>query len=239
MTRIKQSLAAFILISFSAISSYGQRTCDVELILDAPQDGAVFTVGDPIPVKLTIKNNGPDPLQPGDNIHIMNPKGTVDIFIPNVSFVAGESLIFIDETVPATLSGSVSWTGDYCYYIRYIPMAMQFIDPDSINNRVCKTITIKPKGTSIGKQEKESLTIYPNPTSNEVTIDHDGFGMAAITILVSDITGRKVMHIEHNKQPLNSATSLNLNVQQLRAGVYFVELRTGDRKALRKLIIQK
>jgi uncharacterized delta-60 repeat protein len=69
-----------------------------------------------------------------------------------------------------------------------------------------------------------SLRIYPNPASSLLRVD--GLDPAqTTTLIVTDASGHTVLTARVGKQ-----LSTNLNITNLAAGIYFLEVRTGDKK---------
>lgn len=71
--------------------------------------------------------------------------------------------------------------------------------------------------TSSSSLARESINIYPNPTSEKVNIETSGLGK---TYQVFDLNGRLLM----NGFLVNSITTLNL--EALKAGIYFIRVNT-------------
>ena len=73
----------------------------------------------------------------------------------------------------------------------------------------------------------ESVTLYPNPTSDFVRISA---GESIDLVRVFDVTGRVV------KESSPEKSDFSLNVSGLSKGVYLVKLNSGDKEATTKLI---
>jgi hypothetical protein len=66
------------------------------------------------------------------------------------------------------------------------------------------------------------LTIYPNPTKNELMIELNSENSNdEIDIMVYDLSSKKVM--QQQIKP-NGQSSIKLNVSQLQTGNYFIEI---------------
>ncbi len=81
------------------------------------------------------------------------------------------------------------------------------------------------------KNEKLEMRIYPNPTSNSVTISVDG--LTGGTLSITDITGRNVA-------PVNLITQYSLlNTYSFAKGIFFVRLRTPTGSSVvKKLVVE-
>ena len=88
--------------------------------------------------------------------------------------------------------------------------------------------------TGIHEMENEELpiTIYPNPFSNETTISFSGFVQSG-EVEIFTMHGKKVYS---NK--IVNATEVNVRVENMTPGMYFVKLHDGKNLLVRKVIIQ-
>ncbi|MBK7885771.1 MAG: T9SS type A sorting domain-containing protein [Bacteroidetes bacterium] len=74
-----------------------------------------------------------------------------------------------------------------------------------------------------------TLTVYPNPTSGELSIDL-GSKYNNVNVIVSNLSGQ-VVHIQN----FNNSSLLRLNIPG-EVGVYFIEVSSGDKKAKLKVM---
>lgn len=98
-----------------------------------------------------------------------------------------------------------------------------------------KTSTqIKPKTTNVEILTSNTFAVFPNPVSDNVTINwsKDWSGTAQMSIV--DMTGRVVM-----QNNLNTSSVSTINLQSLTSGVYFIKINSGKQQHTEKLIIQK
>ena len=92
-------------------------------------------------------------------------------------------------------------------------------------DNICQNITI----TIVGIDEKDNqnnLVIYPNPTSNYLTIVNGGLGVKELTIV--DLLGKTVKTSSTNKN--------SINVAELPSGVYFIKISTKEYTVTQKFI---
>ncbi len=80
---------------------------------------------------------------------------------------------------------------------------------------------------SVNENILSSVSIYPNVTSDNFTVKNTS-NIALISVTLFDINGRVVL-----KSNLNNSV---VNVSNLSAGMYFVEINSADAKITRKLI---
>ncbi len=90
--------------------------------------------------------------------------------------------------------------------------------------------------SQIGLEElllEESLKVYPNPASNKVSIYWDGKEADINRVSVLDASGRllKSIAIDNTEQ-----SQYSLEVSELAAGVYFIQLHYGTKLIRRRLI---
>jgi PKD repeat protein len=77
-----------------------------------------------------------------------------------------------------------------------------------------------------------SFTIYPNPAKSEVTIDAGTLDKET-TLVLEDILGQALMAKEV------TVTPVTIDISNYANGVYFVELRQGSKRSVKKLVINK
>lgn len=84
---------------------------------------------------------------------------------------------------------------------------------------------------SVNETEKETLVSYPNPATNQVTVetkmDED------YSISIKNINGQTVLN-----QKSASSSSVTLDVSQLSKGVYMLEVQSAKQTVSKKLVIQ-
>ena len=98
----------------------------------------------------------------------------------------------------------------------------------------------KEKVVSVGineatKSSNAILNVYPNPAATNVTVTFNAITNNTYISLL-DLTGRTVLN-----QPINTAEGLsqkNLDVSNLKQGVYFLRITSGTNTSTQKLIIK-
>jgi plastocyanin len=85
--------------------------------------------------------------------------------------------------------------------------------------------------TSSPLTESQGFSIYPNPAKSKVWIESDKFNTRDYTLSVFDISGRlaKVESMTRNNR-------IEVNVQYLNKGIYFLQLKSASEKVTMKLI---
>ena len=82
---------------------------------------------------------------------------------------------------------------------------------------------------SEGNTDLMGLSIYPNPASSIATIEVDSVG-EGVKLSLYDIHGRYI-------RQLDFVNKVELEVSNLRSGIYFVTVELGDTKQTKKLIV--
>lgn len=89
------------------------------------------------------------------------------------------------------------------------------------------------------KFNKQSLSVHPNPFYKEVVIRYSVYDNAGTTNLtICDITGRIIKTLINEKKGAGTY-NIALNSKDLKPGIYFVNLKIGNYKGTRKLILMK
>ncbi len=76
-------------------------------------------------------------------------------------------------------------------------------------------------------------TIYPQPADNSISVKFYGHENEAVTIFVFDVNGKEVKQV---KQNISSSSLIEMDVNQISAGVYFIRFVTNDRVEVRKIV---
>ncbi len=79
-----------------------------------------------------------------------------------------------------------------------------------------------------------SLSVYPNPVSDRLSISYDGGGQGRV--LLRDLTGRILSGQNIGMQEYSDR--IELNVSDLLPGIYFIELRTSNKRSVCKFVKQ-
>ena len=83
---------------------------------------------------------------------------------------------------------------------------------------------------------KQEISIYPNPASNEVTIEFERIENKA-RIVISDLLGRNVAEVELEEGV--DRYTIKLNDRQFQNGVYLVSFIENGNRTTRQLVIQQ
>lgn len=80
------------------------------------------------------------------------------------------------------------------------------------------------------EQTSELISLYPNPTSENLSIDFNGLAISRVSIF--DFRGVQLFHQEVHSNP-----NLNLNTQDWNTGMYLVQLQTENNLLISKKLI--
>ena len=86
---------------------------------------------------------------------------------------------------------------------------------------------------------KEKMDVYPNPATNNVRLSFvpANTGISKITLLTID--GKRVMEINNGVSEAGKKYVKNIDVSKLVRGVYMIQLNTGDKTTIKKVIIAR
>jgi hypothetical protein len=84
-------------------------------------------------------------------------------------------------------------------------------------------------------RNKPGLFVYPNPVKNNAKISYVVEKTSETSMELFDITGKKIQSLL-NKMMQPGRYSLQLDVGDLPAGMYFIRYRTGDKVSVHKML---
>ena len=79
----------------------------------------------------------------------------------------------------------------------------------------------------------ENFQIYPNPTNDKIFIDLKNQSNKPYSIRIYDVKGSLIFD---KKESFNNEV---INLNKLKSGIYFITLKSEQKKVTKKLIIQK
>jgi|GEM_PF-6481208 hypothetical protein len=83
---------------------------------------------------------------------------------------------------------------------------------------------------------QNGIMTYPNPFTNEITINYYVTNDNIISIYLTDVNGKKIVDIINNKQSIKGLYSLHYNGSSLTNGIYFCVMETNRGKSVFKMI---
>ncbi len=83
------------------------------------------------------------------------------------------------------------------------------------------------------------ITMYPNPATEEVTIDTDFDHNTTASITVFDVTGRQVAVVANNQEFSAGASKTKWNCSNAPQGVYTIKVRTNEGELVQRVTVIK
>ncbi len=81
----------------------------------------------------------------------------------------------------------------------------------------------------------ENFAIYPNPNNGNFTVKFDSGSNSKISIIVNDLSGRKVSEkIYSNSGFFNE----NIKLENVQAGIYLVTVKDGEKQIVKKIVVE-
>lgn len=134
----------------------------------------------------------------------------------------------IDPITSTTISGLLDET-TYYYRVRAYKTStgdvggFYFSSPKSVRTGIA---------TSIAKSisQAESISVYPNPAKQSVTVAYGSYKLSKIEILNS------IGQIVHTILLDNTKTSENVDIHRLQSGIYFIKVQTNNKNIVCKIV---
>jgi len=113
---------------------------------------------------------------------------------------------------------------------------MAYLDnnPSSLQAVFNKAIASVSTSRAINVSGMETVIIYPNPTQSNLSIAIQHVSNGNVSVSISDITGRNI--IQFSEMPGNSFYQKDLNLAQLAAGMYLVNVQTATKKYVFRVV---
>jgi len=93
-------------------------------------------------------------------------------------------------------------------------------------------------GIETVKSIKLNLDIYPNPAYQSASLSYQLSENSNVIISVTDLLGKEILKVSNEKQSAGDHV-LNINLAQLRAGIYLVKMNVNGEPVIHKLVINK
>lgn len=163
----------------------------------------------------------------------------VRLTLPTAGVPVGDTVYFRDTAF--FTSGPTPNPYNWCDSMWVKRGASVFPDPTISNNKVCYTLYFKQMPpASVGNviNGQNSLSVYPNPASNFVTVKYKFTSSSTATAIVKDLTGKTVMTNELGKN-LFGEQEFKLDISSLANGLYIMEMFVNNDKQVIKFNVQK
>ena len=97
---------------------------------------------------------------------------------------------------------------------------------------------IGPSEISSVTNPVEKVRIYPNPATDNITLEYTLTNPGLVSIKVNDITGREIVTLLQEDQSEGFHRLTHSIGKQLNPGLYFIEISEGDQSTVQKVIIE-
>lgn len=81
----------------------------------------------------------------------------------------------------------------------------------------------------------DNFNLFPNPNKGDFTLSFTSDNFSDIVIDVHDISGRKVFN---DKFSSTGTFNQNINLNKVQSGIYLVSITNGDKKSIKRIIVQ-
>ena len=127
-------------------------------------------------------------------------------------------------------------------YMMYSPDACMNLFTAGQVSRMRTALTLSPRRakllksvTPLGESDKLTVTVYPNPSSSDTSVDVQLKGSQSFSVGLFDSAGRQLRTTSYTDMP---STHLTLPVTGLSAGVYIIRVKTDSETATKRLLVQ-
>ena len=115
-------------------------------------------------------------------------------------------------------------SGDYC---------IEVTDANGcVSTEVCENVII----STLNELDISKFNIYPNPTSDFLTLDFNTVIKADYTVKIISSNGDQVY--EHRILDFNGDYTKNINLSKLAKGNYIIQIHSDDQVVYRKILLQ-
>lgn len=259
---MKLKIYLIIVLACFKFSAKAQRYVDLSLDTILQPKG-IYSDPNPLKyestfeVKLAFKNLGPDELLQGDTTYVriwaLYASDNSEFFIsPSpTTFWTGaiKRNVPVNDTIHWNFSGILNGRTKESRYVNFY--AAGFIqnratngiifedDSTTSNNQKAKQITwYNGQGWGVSVNEVENnqfFKLYPIPAKDHIFIDPNFQStIQDVSLTFFDLTGRPIKH----KTFQGSVGPFRLDLDDMRSGVYILEIKQGQLRNSRKIIIQ-
>lgn len=238
---MKQLYALIVFILAINISANAQpsRYVDLAVSLHTPVTGDTIIRGvDMLNINSAILDAGLSPFVPIDSIayailidgtplqfvvgsKLVPYKTITDTLINPGDSIAYNMAIALDTTLPYG-------TYDVCVQVTPFNSTVPINDSVIANNKRCATIVVSKRPTAVPlvNANISSISVYPNPSPDNVNFELEMLRSNNVTIKVYDITGR-FTSVQQSAKLMQGKHTMQLNTANLHTGLYMYQLSIG------------
>ena len=148
--------------------------------------------------------------------------------VENVTYKVYRNEEFMEEVADNTFKDFIDFDEKYCYAVVAVCPAELESEP---SNEACTTVVGIEDLPSTS--EGRDVLVYPNPATGELIIESGELKIENID--VCDMLGRKVMTVTES-QIANRTSQITLDLSNVPAGVYFLQIKTEQGTVMRKVV---
>ena len=143
--------------------------------------------------------------------------------------VMAEAFIYFDNQ-PAIWTGpSTLLTTDFCTKYDLCRASQNLV--------LSSAPTISPADNLLEKQLQPSVNVYPNPTSSRVNIEYSVLQEGAtVEVNLHSVSGQQQATILLERFQAKGDYDVSYDLSSFPAGIYMIEVRSGDHRELRRLV---
>lgn len=238
------TLIAALFISFSSFAQ-----ADVEVFHHNLNNGDTLKIQNPLIGRIIAwgyVNHGPNPIMSTDTlfmqVKLLSGNNVYKLLLPSAGIPVGDTVNFVD-TFAFSNGPANGTTVEWCDTVWVKRGTSVLADPVISNNKVCKTLNVKNTTVSVydlftrGKAGIAKLDVYPNPANNVIYFKHEFDGKNDAVVYVRDMVGRTIR--EERLGRLYGDRQVSVDMTSVPAGLYTVELVSGDFRSVGRILIQK
>ena len=159
----------------------------------------------------------------------INPDDSAQLLMTNTSPLQNVAVSYFNDTyktVGATFEFGGLADNETCNKAGYMAEILSFFD-----------VSFTWTGTKENEEIISGLKLYPNPAATRLSVTFSSVDASESLLVVYDMAGRKV--VQQTVDIRAGQNKINLNVSDLKNGIYSVELTTRDNVQTGKLVITK
>lgn len=142
--------------------------------------------------------------------------------------------VTISNTSAINPSFTISTLGTFSVYLMVTDGNGMTTTMSSITTNTCLDVAVGEIKNQIG-----SVSLYPNPSKDLVTLTVNTQNADQLSVTVYDITGKIALSPVRNQMMINGENKYSFNTSELNNGIYFVTLTGSNGKETVKLIVNK
>ena len=108
-------------------------------------------------------------------------------------------------------------------------------DGGSINSWSLNVCSLRQAVMGVADTSLSNFVLYPNPNKGNFTVQFNSSSSNEIAISVHDMRGRTILN---NKYSNTGLFSQNVQLDQVQSGVYLVTVQDGDKKVVKRIVIE-